>query len=303
MIKLTPTTKYDWTISNRLYFGSYAVRKKIISASFKHPLLKKEVLHRFHVGELEKRPVPQDFKKDLRGFKNGSVLTINKSDLNHELNLFVSNPQKQPIYFFFEVCDGPKTLPLYYAPFYTRDCFPEEDPAVSKDYETVPKWLEYLRACHEVLSSYVYEETLHPSYYYDLFSFFHDFGFSLYEWLDRENPEYIDEPIDPKNLDRCKRQFERTKDPAMRSYALVVLDSIFKQMYSTKSLMKCDFCERFISYQKGKRYCSLKTEKRDCAKKARNKRYYAQKGCQQLDSYRKRTKDLRIFYREKQITK
>ena len=296
--------KNHWTISDRLYFGNLAVHKKTITAIFVHPILKKEVSHKFHIAGFEKYSGAEEFAKHLVDFKKDKDrFSVDKTDLTKELQLFAPTANKNTIYFYFEVCDGSKRLPLHYAAIYVSDCFPDENPNITNNWTTEPTWRQYLTACEEQISYDIYEEKIHPSCRHDLFQLFHDFGFDVYEWLDKDNPEHIDELIDASLLESYRRKFLRMKEPAMRNYALAVLNSVFEQAFADKELMKCSFCERFLDYQKGKRYCSLKFEKRDCAKKARNKRYYAQTGRQRLDSYRIATKELRAFYKEKNIKK
>lgn len=293
--------KTDWIISNKLYFGSFAVRKRIISATFKHPILKKDVCHKFHIGELEYHPSQKEFTKHLESFKNSTYLPkICKTDLTNELNTFVQKPSKDFIYFFFEVYDGAKMLPLHYAIFYTRDCFDDPVPPNAKE---SPLWAQYIHECENELSEFVYSEKIHPSYFYDLYKFFHDFGFEVFEWLNIDSPEYIDEPFLIESIESYQRRFNKFRDVALRNYTLAVLKSVINQSLKNNDFIICDYCGRFIDYHKGKKYCSLLSENRDCAKKARNKRYYEQTGHKNLDKYRRKTKELRTFYKDHSVKK
>ena len=286
-----------YSLNDRLYFGNFAVYKRIITAYFQHPLLKKTVCHKFYIATLERHTDLKEFQKRVKNF--GHV--IDKTDLTDELRLFNPEPKVRATYFFFEIWDDKKRLPLYYAANYTRDSY--VDDFVSPTDAKSKIWRNYIEACRDEISLCIYEQSFHPSCMYELSSFFHEFGFALHEVLDKENPERDDEPIDPAWLESFKRDFKRYKEPAMRNYALAVLDSIYKKAYQDQETTQCQFCGRYIWYVKNKRFCSLKYEKRDCAKKARNKRYYAQKGRQRLDVYRKSTKELRTFYKEKNIRK
>lgn len=67
--------------------------------------------------------------------------------------------------------------------------------------------------------------------------------------------------------------------------------------------IRCAYCGRLADYSKGKKFCSLLSEGRDCGKSARNKRYYATTGQKRLPKYRKSTKELRAFYKEKGVKK
>lgn len=79
--------------------------------------------------------------------------------------------------------------------------------------------------------------------------------------------------------------------------------SFGNKLCEDKLLIKCEFCSDYIKYRKGKKYCSLFVEKKDCGKKARNKRYYEKTGKKNLDLYREKTRDLRKFYKERGIKK
>lgn len=68
-------------------------------------------------------------------------------------------------------------------------------------------------------------------------------------------------------------------------------------------LTRCEFCNEYILFKKGKKYCSFLVEKKDCGKKARNKRYYESTGKKNLESYKVKTRELRQFYKERNIKK
>ena len=286
-----------FSMTDRLYFEKFAIYKRTVSAKFEHPLLKKSVCHKFHIGTLEQYQNPEEFKKRLNDFGHN----IDKTDRTEELNSFKVLLKDRQNYFLFEIWDGKKTLPPYYAAMYIRDCF--FDPYFEPSKVNNLNWFDYIKSCNEEISGYIYEENLHPSCMFDLFKFFHDFGFAIYEWLNKEHAEYIDEPLDSKSLDEYRRKLERLKEPAMRNYALAVLQSVFQSAYKNREMGQCQFCGRFIDYVKNKRFCSLNAEKRDCGKKARNKRHY-QKNKEKIIPKAIRTNhELRAFYKEKNIKK
>ena len=70
-----------------------------------------------------------------------------------------------------------------------------------------------------------------------------------------------------------------------------------------KKLLVCPECGDIIQYKHGKKYCSIKTEGKDCGKKARNKKYYKKHSKEIRPKARKTTKELREFYTEKGIKK
>jgi len=286
-----------YSLTDRLYFDEFAIYKRTISANFRHPLLKKDVCHKFHIGTLEQHKNPEEFKKRVKDFG----FNIDKGDKTEELKLLKVIPKDRENYFFFEILDGDKKLPLYYAAMYGRDCFgdPYFEPPKPGDLH----WTDYIKSCHEEISGYIYDQAIHPSCMYDLFQFFHDFGFYIYEWLDKENPEYIYEPLDSRWLDECRRKFGKIKEPTMRNYALAVVQSVFQKAYQDHAIMQCQYCNRYIDYVKNKRFCSLNSEKRDCGKKARNKRHYQRNKERIIPKAISVNKELRAFYKEKGIKK
>ena len=60
-------------------------------------------------------------------------------------------------------------------------------------------------------------------------------------------------------------------------------------------ISQCGHCGSFIEYKKGKKYCSLIKERRDCGKSARNIRHYKKHRDKILDYYRKEMKETRLF--------
>ena len=79
--------------------------------------------------------------------------------------------------------------------------------------------------------------------------------------------------------------------------------SFAEKLIKDDKLIKCKFCNEFISFKKGKKYCSLLKENKDCGKKARNKQYYDRRGKENLELYRDKTRKLRQFYKERGIKK
>lgn len=286
-----------YSLSDRLYFGQFAIYRRIISANFEHPLLKRTVCHKFHIATLEQYKSPKEFEKRLKDFS----FHIDRTDRTQELKLLNVSIRDRQNYFFFEVLDGKRTLPLHYTAIYTRDCF--DDIVDKSSISKTLSWIDYIKACNDEISGHIYEQTIHPSCIYDLFQFFHDFGFTIYEWLDKENQNYIDEPLDPLWLNKCHREFKKFKEPSLRNYALAVLQSVFQLAYKNKEATQCQFCGHYIDYVKNKRFCSLASEKRDCGKKARNKRHYERNKEKIIPKAICTNKELRAFYKEKGIKK
>jgi hypothetical protein len=87
----------------------------------------------------------------------------------------------------------------------------------------------------------------------------------------------------------------------------IFLNKIYRsysdELVRQKLFIKCAYCGQLAEYLKGKKYCSLSSDGRDCGKSARNRRYYATTGQKRLPKYRKTTKELRAFYKEKGVKK
>jgi len=52
------------------------------------------------------------------------------------------------------------------------------------------------------------------------------------------------------------------------------LDELITDLLTEKQILICNFCHDFIRYHKGKKYCSLSSEGKDCGTKARNHEHY-----------------------------
>ena len=108
--------------------------------------------------------------------------------------------------------------------------------------------------------------------------------------------------MDAKNL---LNEFYKQIKPisALERFLISFYESFSNKLRKDNLLIKCAFCNECIKYKKGKKYCSISIEGKDCGKKARNKRYYERRGKERLKIYRESTRELREFYREKGIKK
>ncbi|MHA1919158.1 MAG: hypothetical protein ACTSWX_05375 [Promethearchaeota archaeon] len=108
--------------------------------------------------------------------------------------------------------------------------------------------------------------------------------------------------LDTKNL---LNVFHKEIKPinALERFLICFYNGFGNKLCKDKLLARCHFCNDYIKYKKGKKYCSLSIEGKDCGKKARNKRYYEKRGKKRLEKYRRSTRELREFYREKGIKK
>lgn len=90
---------------------------------------------------------------------------------------------------------------------------------------------------------------------------------------------------------------------ALELFLIKLYESFGKELISRRLLSKCLLCDDYFVFKKAKKFCSLRSEGKDCGKRARNKKYYSTKGRQRLPEYRKNTKELRAFYKERGIKK
>lgn len=79
-----------------------------------------------------------------------------------------------------------------------------------------------------------------------------------------------------RNLNKFRSKYESNPDPLIR-FCYSFFEDLVDEIVTNKNIKKCQFCGDFFpidSKRKSKIYCSLKFERKDCAKKARDKRYY-----------------------------
>lgn len=90
---------------------------------------------------------------------------------------------------------------------------------------------------------------------------------------------------------------------ALEDFLKDCYDGFAEELHNKDLLTRCGYCGTFIPFIKNKKYCSLLNEGRDCGKKARNQKYYSTRGKSRLPIYRKKTRALRKYYKEKGIKK
>ena len=96
----------------------------------------------------------------------------------------------------------------------------------------------------------------------------------------KKNP--IDEYFNKKNLsieliNSIQKNIEIKEDITnflAYKYTKRILNSFVDFILSEKRLLICEYCGQIMYYAKDKKYCSLKTDGKDCGKKARNQRTY-----------------------------
>ena len=92
-------------------------------------------------------------------------------------------------------------------------------------------------------------------------------------------------------------------ESALEDFLKDCYDGFAEELHNKGLLTRCGCCGAFIPFIKNKKYCSLLNEGRDCGKKARNQKYYSTRGKSRLPMYRRKTRALRKYYKEKGIKK
>ena len=92
-------------------------------------------------------------------------------------------------------------------------------------------------------------------------------------------------------------------ESALEDFLKDCYDGFAEELHNKGLLTRCGYCGSFMPFVKNKKYCSLLNEGRDCGKKARNQKYYSTRGKSRLPIYRRKTRALRKYYKEKGIKK
>ena len=72
-----------------------------------------------------------------------------------------------------------------------------------------------------------------------------------------------------------------------------VFNSAVKALEQKHIISQCKLCRDYFRYIRGKKRCSIKSERKDCAGKAADQRYYAKHGEKIREKSRKRMKEIR----------
>lgn len=81
------------------------------------------------------------------------------------------------------------------------------------------------------------------------------------------------------------------------------LDELIGDLIKEKQILRCHFCGDYFQYHKGKKYCSLISEGKNCGKKARNQINYQRHKEQIKPKARKSMRELRACYKEYGVKK
>jgi len=105
-----------------------------------------------------------------------------------------------------------------------------------------------------------------------------------------------------KKLNQLCKQLPKDRD-ITSDFLQSILNSLTEDLLQNKVILQCEFCGDFFRHIREKKYCSFKSEGKNCGKSARNKRYYEKHKDEILPKARKSTKELRAFYKKKGVKK
>jgi hypothetical protein len=88
-----------------------------------------------------------------------------------------------------------------------------------------------------------------------------------------------------------------------KNFCFKFYDNLIELLLLKNEINQCQLCGDYFKHLKGKKYCSLKSEGKDCGTKARNKRFYKDHKDTILPKARKTTRELRKWYKEKGVKK
>ncbi len=82
-----------------------------------------------------------------------------------------------------------------------------------------------------------------------------------------------------------------------------IFDSVVEALEEKRIISQCQLCGDYFLYIREKKYCSLKSQRKNCAKKAAWKRYYAKHGDRIREKSKKEMRETRALYKKHGIKK
>jgi len=104
------------------------------------------------------------------------------------------------------------------------------------------------------------------------------------------------------SFNSCYDMLSSVKNPLV-NFCFSFLQDLRDDLVERKLLAVCSFCGDHFAYKKGKKYCSIITERKDCGKKARNKRFYISHQKELRKKSQRTMKELRDYYKSKGVKK
>ena len=82
-----------------------------------------------------------------------------------------------------------------------------------------------------------------------------------------------------------------------------IFNSIVEALVQKSIISQCQFCDDYFVWVREKKYCSVKSERKDCAKKAAWKRYYAKHGDRIREKSKNEMRETRALFRKHGLKK
>jgi hypothetical protein len=89
------------------------------------------------------------------------------------------------------------------------------------------------------------------------------------------------------------------KVDAVSMFLVSIIESVVNLLLTQKLLSICEYCGDVFSYKRGKKYCSLLEEGKNCGEKARNKKDYERHKDSRRKYYAQEMKETRNFLKER----
>lgn len=268
-------TKEYCFISDKLYFNNtYYVKKTVLSTYLYVPFFKQVIRFESHFGDLiekeeYKRLYEEKSEKEISSKFTCYQVNLEKlkqEDLKFELEKYCPIPKKRDFYFFKRAFHKNKLLPAYITlsdellgATNSRQIF-----SLNKQNQAY-----YITEVRNIIQNYTvwhYPVILGRK--------------TLSEYIDyigilskiAENLIFKKEELIIDHIRQFDKRLKSYNEPFLTNYFQEILDSILLSIKN--GIARCEHCENIMKYAENKKYCSLKTDGRDCGKSARNKRTY-----------------------------
>ncbi len=159
-------------------------------------------------------------------------------------------------------------------------------------YQTFHSWLGYI---YDQLSSVFGYPVISKNDFVNISKRIADLS---YEWITTKTAfrpflQKINAYLDTPDVESCY----------LSEFCDTVFFSLVDDMLETGAVSECQFCGLLFPFEKGKKYCSPKTDGRKCGKTARNKKYYKKNRIILLPKIKKDITETRKLYKTLRIKK
>lgn len=189
---------------------------------------------------------------------------IDEYDLAEELNTYCPNPKKKQLYFYKKVFYKDKELPLFFTVL-SSDLLWDKYKNLSLNKQN---WKRYNELIDSKIQYFIDESIIQPK----SLTWYNEFEKILAD-LYRKYYDYKDEEKSYLNI-ACNYRDYVKKDDLFITWMTKVIHSLCYEVIPGFAYI-CEHCGHRMQYARGKKYCSLKIDGKNCAKSARNKTTYA----------------------------